>query len=413
MRVLMLAQFYRPVIGGEERAVEDLSAALAARGHEVAVATLRVPGTSRREDVAGVRIHRLDALAGRLGWLFAERERKHVAPLPDPGLVAGLRRVLAEERPDVVHAHNWIVHSFLPLERRARVPLVLSLHDYSLVCATKRLIRFGAVCDGPGRAKCVRCAANHYGAAKGAFIAGALQATAPVLRRGVDMYLPVSRTVAERLDLARRGLPFAVIPNLLPDPDEPDAEGVDRALLDRLPDGDFVLFLGDASTDKGALILEQAYRRLDHPPPLVFIGRPLALAHVPAGGDVRVLGAWPHASVREALRRCSLLVAPSIVPETFGLAVLEAMAAGKAVVASRTGGLAELVVDGETGVLVAPGDPVALAAAIGRLLADRATREALGRAARARAELYRAPRIAARVEDVYRSLARVGDAVPA
>lgn len=400
----MLAQFFRPVIGGEERSAEDLATALAARGHDVAVATLRVPGTPPREVARGLRIHRLDSLAGRLGCLFAERDRRHLAPIPDPGLVAGLRRVLAEERPDVVHAHNWIAHSWAPLARRSGVPFVLSLHDYSLACATKRLIRLGAVCDGPGRAKCLRCAAHHYGAVKGAFIAGGLQASAPFLRRAVDRYLPVSRTVAERLELAHQGLPFEVIPNLLPETGEAALHAGDRALLDRLPEGEFVLFLGDASADKGALVLAEAHRRLDRPPPLVFIGRPLDIARGDGRGDIQAVGPWPHRVALEAVRRCTLLAAPSIVPETFGLGVLEAMALGKPVVASRLGGLAELVSDGETGSLVAPGDPAALSAALGRLLADAPTRVAMGHAARIQAERYSAARVVPRVEAVYRSL---------
>ena len=192
----MLSQFFAPIVGGEERAVEDLATELAARGHEVAVATLRAEDTPQREEIAGVRVHRVDGLAARLGRLFADSARRHLPPAPDPQVVAGLRRVLSEEKPEVVHAHNWIVHSFLPLKRRSEVPLVLSLHDYSLVCANKRLLRFGSICDGPGPAKCLRCAAAYYGIAKGTLVAGSLMAMAPALRRRVDMYLPVSSAVA-------------------------------------------------------------------------------------------------------------------------------------------------------------------------------------------------------------------------
>jgi glycosyltransferase involved in cell wall biosynthesis len=406
MRVLMLAQFFRPVIGGEERAVEDLAGALRSRGHDVAVATLRVPGTEAREERDGVRIHRLDGLVGRLGWLFREHERRHLPPLPDPGLVAGLARVLADEQPEIVHAHNWIVHSFLPLKRKTAAPLVLSLHDYSLVCATKRLMRFGAVCDGPGAAKCLRCAVNHYRVAKGTFVAGALAASAPLLRHGVDMYLPVSWTVAERLELARRGLPFEVVPNLLPPVRA--ADEADPALLRRLPPGDFLLFLGDATADKGALVALEAHRLLPDPPPLVLIGRPLDLDPGAQRDNVLVLGPWPHAAAVEALRRCLLLLAPSIVPETFGLSALEAMAQGRPVVGSRLGGLAELISDRETGRLVEPGDPVALGEAIAELLADRSALEAMGERAHAHAASFSADRIAPRVEDIYRSLCAAG-----
>ena len=406
LRVLMLAQFFRPIIGGEERAVEDLSGALAARGHDIAVATLRIPGTEAREERGGVRVHRLDGLVGRLDRFFAESDRRHLPPLPDPELLAGLRRVLLEERPDVVHAHNWIVHSYLPLARRGGAPLVLSLHDYSLRCATKRLIRAGTVCEGPGAAKCLRCAADLYGLAKGTFVTGALRASAPSLDRAVDMYLPVSDAVADRLELRNRGLPFTVIPNLIPErqPETAVSDPDQERLLAALPEGDFLLFLGDATVDKGARVLLEAHALLDDPPPLVFIGRPIDIDGAARDGRVVTLGPWPHAAALQAVSRALLLVVPSIVPETFGIGALEAMSRGTPVVASRLGGLAELVVDGETGRTVAPGDPMVLAAAIRDLLADRTALAVLGRAAKQHASMYSAARVAPRVEQVYGAL---------
>ena len=408
----MLSQFFAPIVGGEERAVEDLATELAARGHEVAVATLRAEDTPQREEIAGVRVHRVDGLAARLGRLFADSARRHLPPAPDPQVVAGLRRVLSEEKPQVVHAHNWIVHSFLPLKRRSEVPLVLSLHDYSLVCANKRLLRFGSICDGPGPAKCLRCAAAFYGIAKGTLVAGSLMAMAPALRRRVDMYLPVSSAVADALELARRGLPFEVIPNLIPERSDNGGRGADPALLNRLPAGDFLLFLGDGSADKGVRVLLDAHAMLEDPPPLVFIGRPLALAHERSRANVHILGTWPHAAALEAVRRCSMLIVPSLVPETFGMVALEAMTMGRPVVAARLGGLGELVVDGETGMLVPPGHAPALRDAIAALLADPSRREAMGRAGRERAASYSAREIVPRVERVYRLLTAAGDEVP-
>jgi glycosyltransferase involved in cell wall biosynthesis len=80
-----------------------------------------------------------------------------------------------------------------------------------------------------------------------------------------------------------------------------------------------------------------------------------------------------------------LYVHPSL-KEAFGLAVVEAMAMGKAVVATTTGGLPEVVAQGETGLLVPPGDVESLAAAVVSLLEDRVQREQMGRSGKARAQ---------------------------
>jgi glycosyltransferase involved in cell wall biosynthesis len=172
----MLAQFYAPVVGGEERAVEDLGVALTRRGHEVAVATLGQDGLPPREVRDGVRVHRLRGSFQRLHGLFSEAGRRHVPPIPDPELVRSLGRVLRTERPDVIHAHNWLVHSMTPLKPVSAAPLVLSLHDYSLVCATKRFFYKGGVCSGPGAGKCLNHSLSYYGAAKGLVAAAGVAA---------------------------------------------------------------------------------------------------------------------------------------------------------------------------------------------------------------------------------------------
>ena len=159
----MLAQFYAPIVGGEERMTQSLATALVERGHDVVVATLAHPGLERSERIDGVRVHRLPGLAARAGGLFSESGRRHAPPAPDPETVLALRRLLARERPDVIHGHNWLAHAYLPLRRGDRAAYVLSLHDYSLVCATKRLMFRGAPCSGPRPLKCARCAHGTYG----------------------------------------------------------------------------------------------------------------------------------------------------------------------------------------------------------------------------------------------------------
>lgn len=104
-----------------------------------------------------------------------------------------------------------------------------------------------------------------------------------------------------------------------------------------------------------------------------------------AARDVVVLKPFTE-QVDEVWNACDIAVIPSTEPESFGLVALEAMAAGKPVVAANHGGLAEIVVDGETGVLVAPNDALALADAIRHLAEAPFEREQMGLAGKKRYE---------------------------
>jgi glycosyltransferase involved in cell wall biosynthesis len=397
MRILMVAQSFSPIVGGEERIVEDLSHELAQRGHEVLVATLRQPlgGPPPRED--GVEVELLEATMGRVPGLAADPERAYAPPGPDPLTVRGMRRAIDRFRPDVVHAHNWLVHSYLPLDRRAGAAFVLSLHDYSLVCATKRFFYEGGVCSGPGPAKCLGHAVSYYGAAKGVVAAAGVAAANPVLRRRVDMFLPVSEAVRDLSGIDER-LPHRVVPNFIGELPSPPAAAEPR--LRELPGEPFILYFGDVTEDKGVGSLIEAYRRLEGGPPLVLIGR----QELEGAGEVPgvlALDPMPHPLAIEAVRRSLFTVAPSLLPESFGIVALEAAAAGKPVVATAIGGLRDVVVDGETGFLVEPGDVDQLAAALGRLVAEPELRERMGEAARERAREFAPDRIVPRFEDAY------------
>ncbi len=399
MRILMLAQSFSPVVGGEERIVEDLAAELARRGHEVGVATLRQPlgEPPPRED--GVELHLLESSMHRVPGVRVDEERRHAPPGPDPLTVRDLRRVIREWRPDVVHAHNWLAHSYLPLERRGGAAFVLSLHDYSLVCATKRFFYRGEACSGPAARKCLAHAIEHYGAAKGTMTAAGTRLGDSRLRRRVDMFLPVSEAVRDLSGIGPE-LPHRVVPNFIGELPPPPPAADPR--LAALPDRPFLLYFGDVTEDKGVRLLVEAYAGLEGAPPLVLAGRRM-IDDLPAVPGVHAVGPLPHPLAIEALRRSLLAVVPSLLPESFGIVALEAAAAGRAVVASDTGGLRDLVVDGETGLLVAPGDREGLATALARLLDDAGLRRRMGEAASRRAVEYGPERVVPLFEEAYRA----------
>ncbi len=121
-----------------------------------------------------------------------------------------------------------------------------------------------------------------------------------------------------------------------------------------------------------------------------------------AAGKIAFTGA--RDDVPEIMNALDIFVLPSD-EEHFGRVIIEAMACGKPVVATRAGGVPEIVTDGETGYLTAPRDPRALATAIGRLAGDAGLRKRMGDAGRARAvESFSAEKHAAGIQAVYEEL---------
>jgi glycosyltransferase involved in cell wall biosynthesis len=141
-----------------------------------------------------------------------------------------------------------------------------------------------------------------------------------------------------------------------------------------------VLFAGRLSREKGIAELVEATAGM----PLVVAGDGPLRSRVP---EARVLGFVPHAELERLYARAAVVACPSH-REGFGVVCAEAMAHGRPVVASAVGGLLDLVVDGETGILVPPRDVPALRSALERLLEDRELRRRFGAAGRSRVRRY-------------------------
>ncbi|MFL5818776.1 MAG: glycosyltransferase family 4 protein [Conexibacter sp.] len=155
-----------------------------------------------------------------------------------------------------------------------------------------------------------------------------------------------------------------------------------------LPDGPLVLYVGRLVEEKGIEELLAAWRMLDADATLAVIGDGPLAEHVRTTPKVRLLGPLPRERLPVAYAAADALVLPSIPTprfrEPWGLVCNEALHQGTPVLATTAVGAVAggLVRDGRTGLVVAPGDPAALAHAIGRLLEDPALRERLGAAGR-------------------------------
>jgi len=402
MRIVLANKFLYPR-GGAERAVLDLGAVLDARGHTVAYFGMDHPeNTVHGANVAVVRhrdYHRPGAAALRdaAAMLYSFEARRTFA--------AFLDRV----QPDIVHLHNiyhQLTPSILDAARDRGIPMVMTLHDYKLVCPRYDLLRHGTRCDAcveGGPVACVR-----YRCAGGAWGASLLLAAEAALHRIRGSYDAVRRFIVpsrflggvlERagFDPARlRHVPnFARRSNALPAPST-------RRFV----------YVGRLSPEKGILNLLRAVARMEMGE-LVLCGTgPLAAevercARAAPPGRVRWRGHLTPAELAAEFDAAGFVVAPSEWFENAPFAVLEAMAAGRAVLTTPLGGLPELIQDGVEGELLPPGDEVAWAAAMEQAVQDPERLRRMGAAARRRAiQSFALDTHVERIESVYAEATR-------
>jgi glycosyltransferase involved in cell wall biosynthesis len=406
---MQLTDFYNPLIGGVASYVAALSSGLEELGHTAVVVTIQPGGQPAEEIINGVRVIRIRCSSQNFSRLYSDTSRPFHPPAPDPGAVAALRRIIHREKPDVVHSHSWLHYSFFPLYHAGKGPAhVITLHDYSTACPRTTLMRRGHAgqCSGPGIARCLSCAPEQYGLLKGSMITLTMRAGRVLLRRA-DRYLAVSGAVA---DGCRGSLPadaeITTHPPMVPDDLLQVAQETPRP--DFLPaDDGFLLFVGALGLHKGVDVLLAARRRMRHQVPLVLLGTPQHDTPSIDDPDITVVHNVPHSQVMASWMRASIAVVPSVCHEALGFVAVEAAITGCPIVASDVGGLPEVVQHGANGLLVPPGDPDALAAALDDLLDDPERRKVMGEAGRERAGQFGVrnvvPGIVAAYEDALRA----------
>ncbi len=331
MRVLLTSDFFHPIIGGAERQVGLLAAALAADGHDIRVATSAQPGLAAQESIGGIDVDRLPGISGALP--APGGGRRFLPPAPDPVLSLGLRRLVSDWRPDVVHASGWIGYSSAAAVLDHAAPLVLSVRDYGHACATRNLLWHDRVlCDGPSLGRCLDCAGRHYGAARALIAVGGVRTGRPLLRRTVRAIHSVSRFVEHTVerDLLHDDPGWQPIleriEDIVPGPRDTAAhdpfERHEWELLGRLPAQPFILFVGALQAHKGLDVLLDAWARMmpgaeggARRPPLVLIGTRSADTPEVFPDGATVLSDVPHRVVMAAWERCMMGVVPSIWPD--------------------------------------------------------------------------------------------------
>ncbi|PWF40439.1 glycosyltransferase family 4 protein [Massilia glaciei] len=337
MRILIVHNAYQHK-GGEDSVVEAEIALLRARGHALALFT-------RHNDAIGsmskARLAAQTIWSGRSADDFA--------------------RCLRSFRPDVVHVHNvfpLISPSIYWVARRHKLALVQTLHNFRLLCPQAMLLREGRVCEdcvgaAPWRAVVHACYRDSR--AQSAVVALMLGAhrLAGTWRNKVTRYIALNDFGRDKF--IEGGFPAAriVVKPHFVDLPAPPAPAPERAGF---------LFAGRLSPEKGLAVLAAAAAASGAVVRVAGAGPAAAL--VDAQANLLPMGHLEPDALRHHMRGALALLVPSICNETFGLVIIEAFACGLPVIASRIGGFPDLVREGETGLLFAPGDSAGLARAM-------------------------------------------------
>lgn len=376
MRILLVSDYGTPT-GGAEVQLLALRDGLRREGHDARLFTSDARPSGMPASVVEAD-HTCVGTTGR--W-------RTLLQAANPWAARELSRVLAEFKPDVVHITLFLTQLsplILPVLARARCPLVLYAVWYRPVCPTgTRLLPDGSACRSSVGKDC--------------WVRGCLPARdAAVLLPQMALWRRLQgifdRIVADsdalKQVLKENGLPVSdVIWHGVP-ATAPTFKGAGQAVA---------AFAGRLVPEKGVHILLEAWERvwpdLPEGATLLVAGdgpererlRELAGKMGAAGRAVTWLGHIKREELPQQLASAGIHVVPSLWAEPFGIVAAEAMMRGAAVIASDTGGLAEIVRQGETGLLVPRGDPSALADALRSLLTDPARTRRLGAAGRVRA----------------------------
>ncbi len=354
MRILVAHNQYH-YRGGEDTVVDAEVALLRRRGHQVEL--------YRRDNAELARMRAHDIA---LSTLWSRRTLRELDALVE------------RFAPDLIHAHNLfplISPSLYAGAGRHQLPVVQTLHNFRLVCPQAMLVRHGHSCTDcigklPWRGIVRRCYRRSFIQTSAVAAMLVMHRLRQTWQRDVTRYIVLNQMCRDLF--IEGGLPaekMVIKPNFVVASGAPQWQ--------RRQGG---MFSGRLSEEKGLQVLVDALRQLPGKRIAVYGKGPLQAMVMQAPG-LAYGGFQPPEVLSAHLRAAAYLVMPSTGVESFGLVAVEAFACGTPVIASRQGGLLELIVHGKTGLLVEPGNASELAAAIRYAEANPERMRAMGRAA--------------------------------
>jgi len=385
MKVL-LAHNYFYIRGGAEVFFREVGRVLEERGHQVAYFSGQDAQNllSRYESYfpsapdyqQGNLVRRIAAFGG---MVYSRNSKKNML------------RLLKDFRPDIVHVfavHIRLSPSILDACREYGVPVVMSCNDSKHMCPNYRLFHHGRLCEECKGGRFYRASVNRcckdslvfsVASSLEAYVHGAMD----IYRKNIRLFLFASEFMARKTEEFWGADTFSW--RMLRNPFD------SRSHTCKAQTGDFLIYFGRLTEEKGLNVLIEAMQHLRHARLKIIGDGPMrteleARVKTLSLDNVEFLGPKWGEDLDDILCRARFVVVPSIGHENFPYVILQSFAAGKAVIGADRGGIPELVRDGEFGLVYPAQDPAALARCISTLWDDPGKSETMGKAAKAWAD---------------------------
>lgn len=357
MRILQVNK-YNYVRGGAEKYFIEISRELRELGHQVAVFSMKHP-KNIPSDFDKYFVSRLsfnegswrDKLITPFRVLYSFEARRK------------FKKLLNDFKPEIIHIHNiyhQISPSILSLAKKRKIPVIMHLHDYKLICPNYQLLSHGEICYRCRGGKYINCLKQRC--FKDSFWKSLLATiemyfhhkVLKIYKKNIDLFIAPSQFMKDTV--VSFGWPenkIEVVYNF--------SERIENNLIDQVEN--YGLYFGRLSKEKGIDVLLRAFKLLDNKMKLKIIGtgpeeknlKKLS-QELKLGNRVKFLGKKTGPALFDEVKKAQLVFLPSLWLENMPLTLLEAMMLKKVVIASNIGGMPELIKHTETGFLFERGN---------------------------------------------------------
>lgn len=368
MKILMINKYYY-LKGGAERYVFELTKLLEANGHKVIPFSMKNKANYltkyEKYFINEVNLNRFN-LANIIKFFYNYQAVKK------------LKKLIKREKPDIAHLHN-IAHQISPaiikVLKKSHLRIIMTLHDYKLICPNYRLYSKNKVCYkclGGKYYNCLRrkCLKNSWSKSFLAMLEAYLNNRLLKIYDLVDLYIAPSQFMKKIC--VKSGMPknkIKVIYNFIDS---------NKEQLKNKVQGGYILYFGRLSPEKGIEVLLEAMGKIKVKINLKIVGDgpegenlKSIISNLKLENRVELAEAKNGHELKRIIGQAKAIIMPSLWPENMPYSLLESLAMGKIVIASKIGGLPEIITDGQNGFLFKSGDSRELAQKMNLILNNK------------------------------------------